>query len=147
MRRDRAQAMVIRNGKILMVKHCISDRNFYCLPGGGIEPGETPEEAAIRELKEESCVDGKIVRRLSTQYKPDDKGEVYTFLIEIGMDETPKPGSDPELPVENQTIQDVAWMQYDELNEIDRAYLWASGLIRVEEFHDKLLNIYGLIKY
>lgn len=143
MRRDRAQAMVIRNKQILMVKHCISDRIFYCLPGGGIEKDETPEQAALRELEEESCVIGKIVRKLSIQFKPDDKGEVYTFLVEISEDEVPKPGTDPELSEEEQTIQDVAWMNYDDLTGIDQAYLWASGLIRVDEFHDELQKRYS----
>lgn len=80
MRRDRAQAIVIREGKVLMVKHRLSEREFYCLPGGGVEENETYEEAALRELLEESLVHGKIVRRLSTQFKPDNKGEVHTFL-------------------------------------------------------------------
>ena len=62
MRRDRVQSMVVREDKILLVKHNMNGREFYCLPGGGIENGETPEEAAIRELKEESMVDGKIIR-------------------------------------------------------------------------------------
>lgn len=29
-------------------------RNGWEMPGGSIEPGETPEEAAVREFKEES---------------------------------------------------------------------------------------------
>ena len=93
-RRDRSQAMVIRGNKILLVKHHMSGRKFFCLPGGGIEEGETPEEAAVRELKEESGVEGRIIRKLSIQFKPDNRGEVHTFLIRIPEDAVPSKGSD-----------------------------------------------------
>ena len=99
-RRDRSQAMVIRGNKILLVKHHMSGRKFFCLPGGGIEEGETPEEAAVRELKEESGVEGRIIRKLSIQFKPDNRGEVHTFLIRIPEDAVPSKGSDPELSQE-----------------------------------------------
>ncbi|MTE19138.1 NUDIX domain-containing protein [Streptomyces sp. TRM43335] len=39
-------------GRLLMVR--VRDRDCWELPGGGIEPGETPREAAARELWEES---------------------------------------------------------------------------------------------
>ena len=141
MRRDRAQALVIRESKILMVKHELGGRTFYCLPGGGVEENETYEMAAIRELEEESCVKGNIVRKLSVQYKPDDKGEVHTFLIDINEKEIASPGIDPELSQEEQTIISVEWLSIEEIGEVDRAYLWASGLSRVEFFHDLLLNM------
>ena len=52
--RNRSVVFVIRNKKILMEKlsyPSLGDRVFYSIPGGGIEDGETPEQAAIRELK------------------------------------------------------------------------------------------------
>lgn len=36
----------------------------WCLPKGGIDPGETEEEAAVREVREESGVRARILRRL-----------------------------------------------------------------------------------
>lgn len=145
MRRDRAQAMVIRDGKVLLVKHRLSGREFYCLPGGGVEENETYEQAALRELLEESLVNGRVVRKLSIQYKPDNKGEVHTFLVEIADSEVPGTGIDPELSADEQSIIDVQWLGLDEIGEVDRAYLWASGLNRVEYFHDELLKLNNMI--
>ena len=45
---------------ILMVKNKGSYSSYYTLPGGAVENGETLEEAAIREVKEETGLNVKL---------------------------------------------------------------------------------------
>ena len=55
--------LIIENKKVLMVKEFGQD--FYSLPGGGLEEGETKEQALLREIKEEinvEVVDCKIYK-------------------------------------------------------------------------------------
>lgn len=146
MRRDRVQAMVIRENKILLVKHNMNGRIFYCMPGGGVDEGETYETAVLRELKEEAVVDGEIERKLSIQIKPDNRGEVHTFLVKISDDAVPQAGVDPEFTEEEQTIIGIEWLALSEIGEVDKAYLWASGLNRIDYFHEYLLNMDNEVK-
>jgi 8-oxo-dGTP pyrophosphatase MutT (NUDIX family) len=41
-------------GRVLLARHVEGDR--WLLPGGGVEPGETPADAAVREAWEETGV-------------------------------------------------------------------------------------------
>ena len=50
--RPSVRGIIIRDGKIAMVHSLKYD--YYKYPGGGIEPGETLEDALIREVAEES---------------------------------------------------------------------------------------------
>ncbi len=50
--RPSVRGIIMKNGKILMIHSLKYD--YYKLPGGGIEEGESYEEALIREVKEES---------------------------------------------------------------------------------------------
>jgi len=54
-----ASAYVIENGSALLVFH--PKVNKWLPPGGHMEPGETPPEAAIREVKEETGLDVEIL--------------------------------------------------------------------------------------
>lgn len=139
MKRDRSQSMVIRGNHILLVEHQLFGRDFFNLPGGGIEENETPEQAALRELEEECQVKGTLVRPLTVEYKPDLESRVFTFLVEIPEDAVAKAGIDPELPADEQSIIGVKWMRLDEIAERDRAYLFGAGLMRVPYFHDEVL--------
>lgn len=46
----RAQCILHRGNQILMAKHRVDGDEWWCLPGGEVEPGETPQKAALREL-------------------------------------------------------------------------------------------------
>ena len=43
-------------GMILLVQRAFKDHSYpgtWCLPGGKVDPGETPKQAAVREIEEE----------------------------------------------------------------------------------------------
>ena len=56
------RAAVISENKILLVKE---RGNGWTLPGGWVDPGESPSEAAVRETKEESGYDVNAVRLMA----------------------------------------------------------------------------------
>lgn len=51
-KRPSVRGIILRDGKIAMMHS--QKYNYYKLPGGGIEPGESLEETLIREVREES---------------------------------------------------------------------------------------------
>jgi 8-oxo-dGTP pyrophosphatase MutT (NUDIX family)/HD superfamily phosphodiesterase len=111
-REIRYQGAVIRDGHVLLVNHLQqhSGRTFWALPGGGIEPGETEKDCIRRELKEETCLNVKVVSLLLDQERLPDDNSIYrrrkTFRCEI-IDGTPAPGSEPDSY--NYSITEVAW--------------------------------------
>ena len=141
----RAQCLITRGNQVLMVKHRHQGVEWWCLPGGGVEPQESADDAALRELEEECCVTGKILCQTSVSI--DGSGlEADTFLIDIG-DQEPHMGSDPEFSVEDQILVDVRWLSLPEISERDRAYLWAAGLMVVPEFLDEVSSWGDALSY
>jgi len=55
--RHRAAVFVFgENGSVLLFHRFRNGHEYYVVPGGAVEPGETPEQAAARELKEETAI-------------------------------------------------------------------------------------------
>jgi 8-oxo-dGTP pyrophosphatase MutT (NUDIX family) len=59
------------------------------LPKGHIDPGETPERAALRELEEEAGLTGEIVAPLSArEFKTPYKEGVIQYFLVRALDST-----------------------------------------------------------
>ena len=60
-------AVIVRNGKIFATQRGYGEwKDWWEFPGGKIEPGESPEEALQREIREELAIDIAIGRLLTT---------------------------------------------------------------------------------
>ena len=79
--RNRAAAIIIRDKKLLVIQRQKPDRDYYILPGGGVEFEESFEEACIREVKEETGFD-VISLQLVRKYITLEKEECY-FLVRV----------------------------------------------------------------
>ncbi|WP_313896047.1 NUDIX hydrolase [Streptomyces sp. YIM 98790] len=64
-RRNRlAAAVVLHQGRVLLVRRSYRERflpGVWGVPSGKLEPGERPEDAVLRELKEETGLSGEII--------------------------------------------------------------------------------------
>jgi len=86
MNRPRACAAILNDDKILMVCHKTPSRTYWTFPGGGVNENETFEQAAIREVKEETGLDVKIASLLfEEEYE---FGKSYCYLAELMNENT-----------------------------------------------------------
>lgn len=78
-------AIIIFNAtkdQVLMIKR--RDIPVWVLPGGGIDPGESPEEAAVREGVEETGYQLKLVRKVA-EYSPLNHLTKRTHYFELAI--------------------------------------------------------------
>jgi 8-oxo-dGTP diphosphatase len=116
----RACGAVILNDRILMVRHAHNGREYWTLPGGKIEDGEPPSEAAVREVWEETGLDLKIERYLFSTTSA--MGSVTRCYLMVPPDpgSTVALGEDPEeahLAPEERMLQDVRWHSLESMRE------------------------------
>src|SRR5262245_58823900 len=77
------RVLCVSQGQVLLVLHHdpATGRQFWVLPGGGREPGETLAAAAVREVNEETGVAVRLVRRLHIPVRAEDLTGAH-FLVE-----------------------------------------------------------------
>ena len=60
-------AIIIENDKVFATQRGYGEfKDGWEFPGGKIEPGETPEEAIVREIKEELDMEVEVIELLDT---------------------------------------------------------------------------------
>lgn len=121
--RQRVQAIIIQNNKVLFGAGRVGQEYRHFFIGGGIEKGETPEEAIVREIKEETNTVGTIIFKFENEYKENH----HTFLATIGEQKVVL-GYDPEeeeVNINSRALQNLEFIgleEYSRFTSIDISY-------------------------
>jgi 8-oxo-dGTP pyrophosphatase MutT (NUDIX family) len=110
---ERAVCVCLDGDRILVMRRRKAGRHYTVLPGGGVEPGETPRETAVRELAEETGLVGVVEEELVV-IDHDDR-RAHSFLVRVGSASGPVLGG-PE--AEAQSVTDVhtpTWISVSDL--------------------------------
>ena len=82
--RKAVRTYLIKDNKVVVINYKQHDNGYYDIPGGKIEEGETPEEASIREFKEETGITIKKQHYIghNTIEYPDRIFEFEIFIVD-----------------------------------------------------------------
>ena len=132
-KRVSARAIIIEDNEVLTMfrrkkKDDGSYKEYYVIPGGGVEDGETLEETCIREIKEEYNVDIKVLGYLGSDEKETTIG--HFFHAEI-IDGVPTLGGEESDRNNPDNYYEIRRINIDKLNDYD---------IDAKEFINKAKN-------
>lgn len=92
--RQTARGVIIHENKVLLIERWRKDvatgktLHYFSIPGGGIEAGETPQMAVVRELYEETSLLIRPQQLLATQYFEDGSQNSYFLCAYLSGEPT-----------------------------------------------------------
>jgi 8-oxo-dGTP diphosphatase len=99
-------------GGILLLHRSVAERTQWELPGGKVEPGEAPEQAAIREIDEELGVEVRLTKVLgSGEFEEGDAEYQYVWFQAVVTQ------ADPMLH-ETDKFDDLDYFDIEDLPEL-----------------------------
>ncbi len=116
--RIRAGIVLIQGDYVALIERHRAGLNYFVFPGGGVDEGESPEQAAVREAMEELGVQVAIKQKVAEIVLGQKSRQIY-FLVEqvggefgtgAGEEYTDSDANDPD-----EGIYIPVWMPISEL--------------------------------
>ena len=101
-------AIITDGGKVLMIRRREREgKLLWAFPGGGIEQGETPEQAAVRETAEEVGLEVKAVRTLGERMHPQTGRHMTYVACEVVSGEA--------FVADEEELAEVSWIRLEDI--------------------------------
>ncbi|CAN5457392.1 hypothetical protein BH10PAT3_BH10PAT3_7160 [soil metagenome] len=115
-----ARAVIVKDGNILLMKRFKMGQEYYTLLGGGVNPGEKPEAAALREVIEESTVVAGGPSLVFIEEAGDPFGPQYIYLCDYISGEPRLPAESEEAfwSTEGKNTYEPMWFPFSDLGTI-----------------------------
>ncbi len=127
-----AGAYIEKDNKVLMVQEKGQSFGLWSIPLGHVDPKESLKDAAVRETKEETGYDIKIIRQLEqktisgTEYKGGKKDNDKE--IELNFFEGAIIGG--RLKADKEDLLDAKWFSKDEIKQLSLRGNWLNILFQ-----------------
>ncbi|RPJ25718.1 MAG: NUDIX domain-containing protein [Chloroflexi bacterium] len=123
--RIRAGIVLIQDNKVALIERHRAGLDYFVFPGGGVDEGESPEQAAVREAMEELGIEVAIKRKVAEVQLGPKSHQVYFLVEQVGGEFGTGTGeefvgSDPDNPQKG--IYIPIWMSIDELPQHTNVY-------------------------
>ncbi len=107
-----AGCLIIESNKVLLVRLNYGPaKGQFILPGGMVEKHEHPDQACIRELKEETGLNGEVISQVSVRHRISANGRLNIYWVFLCKNTSPK---DTQLVPQEKEIQEVIFMDINE---------------------------------
>lgn len=121
----RACGIILKGNKILLFRRIKDGEEYFVFPGGSVEEGESVEQAAKRELKEELNIDAVIGKLLFEGYvekNGNDRGRTSYFFLVTEFSGELKIGEPESSRICENNQYFIHWMEYDEIAKTPNLY-------------------------
>lgn len=106
--------VVVRRGeRLLVIRRApgLLAEGAWCFVGGGIEPGESQEQAVVREFREEVGAAVRPVEKIWEYWRPDRRLRLHWWMGEVDADAELSPN-----PLE---VAELRWCTTAEIQALD----------------------------
>ena len=131
--RPAAYAVIVNDRQEILLSHWVG--GFWTLPGGGMDPGEHPEDAALREVTEETGYTARLTGLIGVnshvipgKHRTSGTDDLQILQIVYTAEIV---GGEMQVEVGGST-DDVGWFKLTDVPSLDHSVLVGFGLGRFE---------------
>lgn len=125
--RIRVAALMRRDGRVVTVRHRAGDAVYHLLPGGGVDWGETLEDALVREVLEETGLEVALGELLFVNDTIDPRGTRHVVNLTFAANVTGGAITDSSA---DHRVEAVDLVNPDDLAALDLRPPIASALLK-----------------